>query len=152
MAGCASHPIALSPVGPESAGVDRSDFHGTGYLKVYSDTKSRVVGDGPPYYTHTGYNIYDPSGRRIKYVPNHIGDMDEAPTVVTVPAGNYYIVAQSAAYGRVTVPVVIKGGCNTTIHLDRQWRPSPNAPSNELVYLPDGEPVGWSGATTASAK
>src|SRR6185312_14737118 len=102
LAGCASQPVTLSPVGPEPE--KHATSAGTGYLQVFSDTETHVIGDGPAYYPRTGYNIYDQSGARIKYVPNHIGNMDESPTLVRVPAGNYNVVAQSSAYGRVTVP------------------------------------------------
>ncbi|HSY18786.1 MAG TPA: hypothetical protein VK815_10650 [Candidatus Acidoferrales bacterium] len=149
LAGCASQPVALSPVGPEPE--NHASTAGIGYLQVFSDTETHVIGDGPPYYPHTGYNIYDQSGARIKYVPNHIGNMDESPTLVRVPAGNMKIVAESSAYGRVTVPVVIEGGRTTVVHLDREWQPSSNAASNKLVRLPDGEAVGWRDATAQSS-
>jgi hypothetical protein len=146
LAGCASQPVSVSAVGPETLNHDNTA--GKGYLQVYSDTESPVVGEGPPYYyPHTGYNIYTRSGVRVRYVPNHIGDMDETPMLVRVPAGTYYVVAESSAYGRVTVPVVIECGRRTVLHLDRQWRPTPGVRSNELVRLPDGEAVGWAGAT-----
>ena len=150
LAGCASKPVALAPVGPEP------EMHvvtaGTGYLQVFSDTETHVIGDGLPYYPHTGYNIYDQSGGRVKYVPNHIGNMDESPTLVRVQAGDYNVVAQSSAYGRVTVPVVIEGGRTTVIHLDRRWEATKNVASNDLVRLPDGEVIGWSGATAQSSQ
>jgi len=62
---------------------------------------------------------------------------------VKIPTGNYKVVAESAAYGRVTVPVVVQAGKVTVIHLDRGWRPVSTVSINELVRLPDGEAVGW---------
>jgi len=150
LAGCASQPVTLSPVGPGPEHHAFSD--GTGYLRVYSDTETHVIGDGLPYYPHTCYNIYDQNGVRVKFVPNHIGNMDESPTLVSVNAGNYNVVAQSSAYGRVTVPVVIEGGRQTIVHLDRQWQPAKSAASNDLVRFPDGEAIGWSGATAQSSR
>ena len=141
LAGCTTTPIALSPVGPKPS--QPPITYGTGHLRVYSDTKTRVVSEDN-YYPHTSYIIRDQFGRFIKHVPNHIGYMDEKPTLVTIPAGNYNIVAESSAYGRVTVPVVIEGGKTTVVHLDRGWKPSLNIPSNEVVRFPDGEAVGWS--------
>jgi hypothetical protein len=150
LAGCATRPVTLSPVGPEMPNHDATA--GRGFLQVYSDTESPVLGEGPPYYyPHMGYNIYTRSGVRVRYVPNHIGDMDETPTLVRIPAGTYYVVAESSAYGRVTVPVVIEGGRRTVLHLDRSWRPIPGVRSNDLVQLPDGEAVGWAGATAKSS-
>jgi hypothetical protein len=150
LAGCASKPVVLNSVGPEP--VNPEAFIPEGYLQVFSDTKEHVIGDSPPYYTHTGYNIHDPSGKIVEYVPNHIGDMDESPSLVTIPAGNYKIVAQSYSYGRVTVPVVIQAGGTTVVHLDRDWRPSSNISSNQVVRLPDKEAVGWSSSVANSSE
>jgi hypothetical protein len=142
LAGCASTPIAIATVGPGPT--SQKDHYGDGYIKVFSNTKKHRIGDGPAYYTHTGYSLYDESGNRIQYVANHIGEMDESPSLVTIPAGNYKVVANSSAYGRVTVPVVVQGGEITVLHLDRGWRPASTVSTNELVRLPDGEAVGWS--------
>ena len=141
LAGCASTPIALSPVGPKPSAPPIA--YGTGHLRVYSDTKTRMISEDN-YYPHTSYSIRDQLGRFIKFVPNHIGYLDEKPTLVTIPAGKYNVVAESSSYGRVTVPVVIEDGKTTVLHLDRGWNPSLNTPSNEVVRLPDGEAVGWS--------
>lgn len=141
LAGCASTPVALNSVGPEP--INPEAFIPKGYLQVFSDTDAIRDGDGPSYYPHTGYSIHDESGKVVQFVPNHIGDMDESPTIMAIPAGDYTVVAESSAYGRVTVPVVIQKGRSTVVHLDRDWRPSANISTNELVYLPNGEAVGW---------
>ena len=142
LAGCASKPIAIAPVGPGA--VSHSTAKADGYLKVFSDTETREIGDNTYYSTHTGYNIYDETGKRVEYVANHVGSMDEAPMLVPIPAGNYNVVAQSASYGRVTVPVVIQTGKTTLVHLNRDGKAAPNASTNGLVRLPDGEIVGMS--------
>ena len=149
LTGCASTPIALSPVGPKPSGT--SDFYGTGHLRVYSDTKTRTISEDN-YYPHTGYIIRDQFGRLVKYVPNHLGYADEKPTLVTISAGKYNVVAESSAYGRVTVPVVIEDGKTTVLHLDRSWRPSSDIASNGLVRFPDGEAIGWSGSVTKASE
>jgi hypothetical protein len=150
LTGCVSQPITLSPVGPGP--VSHAEYLPKGHLQVFSDTETHVVGDGPPYYTHTGYSIHDESGKVVQFVPNHTGDMDESPTMVTVPAGDYKIVAESSSYGRVTVPVLVQEGKTTVIHLDRDWKPPSNASTNELVHLPDGEAIGWSSSTAKSSE
>jgi hypothetical protein len=141
LAGCASSPVAVNPVGPGP--IHPGALAPKGYLQVFSDTETHVIGDGPPYYPHTGYSIHDESGKMVQFVPNHIGDMDESPSIVPIPVGNYNVVARSSAYGRVTVPVVIQRGRTTVVHLDRDWRPSASVSTNGLVYLPNGEAVGW---------
>jgi hypothetical protein len=42
---------------------------------------------------HTGYSIYDPSGRLVREVPNHtpLVVSDEGPTEVSLPAGRYLV-------------------------------------------------------------
>jgi hypothetical protein len=141
VAGCVSTPVTLNSVGPEP--IKPEAFIPKGYLQVFSDTDTIQDGDGPPYYPHTGYSIHDEYGKVVQFVPNHIGDMDESPSIVTIPSGHYNIVAESSAYGQVTVPVVIQEGRSTVVHLDRDWRPSANISTNELVYLPNGEALGW---------
>src|SRR5579864_4779353 len=122
LTGCATRPVNVSTVGPElPAGTTSShdELPGDrGYLCVYSDTKTRQVGDNTYYYTHTPYSVYDQSGVRVQWVRNHLGDMDQSPTRVTLPVGHYNVVAESTSYGRVTVPIVVLGGRETDIHLD----------------------------------
>jgi len=74
--------------------------------------------------------------------------MDEWPDEVPLAAGNYNIVAESTCCGLVTVPVVIQQGKTTIVHLDRNWWPPSKTDTNQLVFLPDGEPVGWSSSTS----
>jgi hypothetical protein len=146
LTGCASQPVTVQPVGPDPAYHTASPPHG--YLRVYSDTETHEIGDNTFYYPHTSYSVYDLSGRRVKWVANHIGDMDESPTLVKLPVGHYNVVAESASYGRVTVPVIIEEAKRTTLHLDRGWRAAAGISSNAMVHLPDGEPVGWRVAST----
>ena len=145
LAGCASQPVVLAPVGPEQN--NQVKYASTGHLRVFSDTKTREIGENTFYYTHTRYVIQDENGKIVKIVPNHIGDTDEMPTLVTIPSGNYKVVAQSSSYGRVTVPVFIQAGQTTVVHLDRNWKSSKKLPTDELVYLPNGEAVGWRDST-----
>lgn len=148
LTGCASQHVAIAPVGP--APESRAAAKAGGYLMVYSATMARPLGDVTWYYTHTRYNIYDPSGKWVETVPNHLGDMDEFPSRVALPAGSYKIVAQSVSYGCVTVPVVVQSFRTTVVHLDRDWRPAKSAPNQRLVRLPDGEAIGWSVSMTNS--
>jgi hypothetical protein len=141
LAGCASAPIVVSPVGPEPVSVAASASEG--YLQVFTDTETHEIGKNTKYYPHTDYSVHDDSGRVVEFVANHIGNMDETPARVTLPANRYNIVAESSSYGRVTVPVVIQAGRLTIIHLDGDWKPPANTPKDNLVYLPDGEAVGW---------
>ncbi len=141
---CATNqPMALGTVGPKSATGRRTQ--GQGYLVVYSETQPMRLDKGIPYYIHTSYVVQTPRGRRVKSVANHLGDMDEAPQLVALPAGAYQVVAHSTDYGRVRVPVVIEAFRTTQVHLEGKgsWKPSPPKEDAELVRLPDGEPIGW---------
>lgn len=139
-AGCQSQPVTLSAVGPAPASSQLRTANG--YLKVFSATEAHVDGD-ISYYPHKGYCILSDSGKMLHYVNNHIGTMDEAPSLVTVPAGHYQVIADAEGYGRVTVPVEIRGGRTTVLHLERDWKPAPGT-AGDMVRLPGGGAVGWS--------
>lgn len=141
LAGCASKPTAIAPVGPGPASHQTSNSRG--FLKVYSETETHEIGGNSYYYPHTGYAVYAESGVCLKRVANHVGDMDELPMLVAMPVGHYTVVAESAAYGRVRVPVVIEAGRTTNVHLNRDFGKQPQSSADELVRMPDGEIVGW---------
>ena len=149
LAGCVSEPVKLSPVGPVPDG--HMGDAGNGRLKVFSDTETADIAENN-YYPHSSYRILTESGHFVKYVPNHLGEMDESPTLVRLPSGHYQVVAESSSYGRVTVPVIIESGRTTVVRLDRGWHPSSKVPSDKLVYLPDREIVGWSSPITKSSE
>lgn len=151
--GCISHPTALAPVGPDAG--KRAVAGTKGYLQVFSATEKSVPfsnDDTVSFDVHTGYDINDVAGNCVQYVANHMSNMDKWPDTVTLPAGTYNIVAESDCCGLVTVPVVIENGKTTTVHLDRDWRPPSKTPTNTLVYLPDGEAVGWSSSIAKTSE
>jgi len=151
--GCISKPIALAPVGPDAGKEAGSETKG--YLQVFSATEKSppIASDDPTFFDlHTGYDINDAAGKSVKYVANHMSNMDEWPDTVRLPAGTYNIVAESTCCGLVTVPVVIANGKTTTVHLDRNWWPPSKTSTNQLVFLPDGAAVGWSGSIAKSAE
>ena len=55
VAGCATKPVALAPVGPRPG--DRTSYVSTGHLRVYSGTKTREIAENTIYYPHTAYTI-----------------------------------------------------------------------------------------------
>ena len=88
-----------------------------GYLKVYS--ASDVVRDGDTrYFPHTSYVIYTTDGKLFKNVENHRSADDEIPELVSLPVGSYTVVARSIRGGYAGMPVVIKEGQQTILHLD----------------------------------
>jgi len=147
LAGCAvtSRPYISEPVGPAFA--DSSRLPSMGYLQVYSETITHNDGN-IFYYPHTSYTVHSREGRKVKAVQNHVGLEDESPTVVPLPPGAYNVIAQSAAFGRVTVPVVIKSGALTPVFLERDSMPDrlrkvADGSEGGFVKGPDGKIVGW---------
>jgi hypothetical protein len=96
----------------------QNDRVSVGYLMVFSSTEVAVWGDGPNYYVHTGYRIYNSAGKAVKWVTNHDSSVDEVPEKVELAPGQYTIWAQSGKDGFVKVPVVIKLGQTTAVHLE----------------------------------
>jgi hypothetical protein len=142
LAGCVSNPTALASVGPEAHG--RIGPGPKGYLEVFTATRTVDVDFHSYFSPHMGYDINDLTGQCVKFVPNHTSDLDEAPDRVALSPGTYKVVAESAWCGLVSVPVVVQPGKTTVVHLDgNAWRPAAAA-GGRLVYLPNGEAVGWS--------
>ncbi len=87
------------------------------YLKVYSATDEFNDGDAW-YFPHSSYAIYTIEGKFFKNVENHISRSDEIPEVVMLPVGAYTVEARSEQDGYVRIPVAIKEGRQTILHLD----------------------------------
>jgi hypothetical protein len=102
-----------------------------GSLVVYTATQEYFDG-GQVYYPRTGYEIHTANGALLRNVKNRLGHNDETPETVYLPAGKYYILADSQLYGRVKVPVVIAKDRTTEIHVNRR---TPNG-RREGVPLP----------------
>jgi hypothetical protein len=134
---CASAPTVVhDAVGPSLA--REQDRNGS--LTVYSATAWISDPEGPSLLNHTDYEIENADGTLYQTVRN--GDEVE-PAQVLLPEGHYLIEAQSDASGTVKVPVAIKAGRMTTVHLEREkdWKEAPGQNGN-LVRLPNGQPIG----------
>ena len=146
LAGCASTPVALAPVGPNPDG--GRILAAGGELEVFScqteqsDNQNQGSRD-PTWYQHTDYYLYDQQQTLIKHVRNSLGHYETAPRRLALPAGRYFIKAQAEDYLWVKVPVTIEDGRITRVHLDDQWRQPGDASTKQLVCLPNGYPVGW---------
>lgn len=149
LVGCSSTPVALAPVGPNPAGLERPASDGQ--LQVFTSLIGRSEGNNPAWSQHTGYYIFDLNGRLIKHVHNTIGRYAEAPSRVMLPAGKYLVKAQANDYFWVSVPVTIERGRTTRIHLDDNWKLPADASKSELVSLPNGNPVGWRAESTKAS-
>ena len=141
LAGCSSTPVELAPVGPNPHGVGNAASNGQ--LEVFSRLVACTEAENPIWHQHSAYRIYDLEGRLVKYVGNTTGYYEEDPRVVALPPGQYRVSARASDYLRVEVPVTINPGHTTRIHLDGNWKLPNDAARQELVSLPDGNPVGW---------
>ena len=111
----------LAPVGPEPTCCRCAAAGVNGYLTVFTATQKSMPlasDDTWLFDLHTGYDIYDPAGKLLKFVPNHTSNLDASPDQVSLADGHYNIVALSGQYGRVTVPVTIENGKATVVHLE----------------------------------
>jgi hypothetical protein len=146
LVGCASTPVAVAPVGPNPAGAkslaSQSGLQVFSSLAEQSDDQNQGDNDDA-WYQHTDYYIYDLHHRLIKHVDNTIGHYEKAPRLVTLPPGKYLVKAQAKDYFWVNVPVTIKRGRTTRVHLDQDWQIPTYAAKTDVVSLPDGNPVGW---------
>jgi hypothetical protein len=139
--------VALAPVGPNPAYGHHPGSEGQ--LQVFSclepQTDDQNQGSTDPiWFQHTGYSVYTPQGRLVERVDNTVGHYAQAPRLVNLPDGRYYIQAHVAGYVLVKVPVTIASGQTTRVHLDNAWHPPVGIVKTELVRLPGGQPVGWS--------
>ena len=140
-AGCAATPVAVAPIGPNPAVLQSTASNGQ--LEVFSALSGRREGDNPTWYQHTGYYIYSRHGRPLEHVNNTVGYYSQAPSIVALPPGKYIVEARAKDALCMKVPVVIKAGEITRVHLDGDWQPSSGASGKELVRAPGGYPIGW---------
>ncbi len=145
---CASQSVVPDAVGPSPLlGATSS---GAGYLRVFSRqiaiTEGFDEGANPAFYQHSDYRVYGERGQLVRYVPNSVGKYDPRPRLVSLPPGQYVVKARAKDYLAVQVPVVIRQGQITDVHLDNRWAPPTGANPNELVVEPNGNPIGWRAA------
>jgi hypothetical protein len=104
---------------------------------------------------HADYTIYGSDGKVLKRVRNAHDWNDGKPALVKLPPGHYEVQAQAEAYAGETipvkVPVVIKAGHETVVHLGGDWKPRGHYKRTELVRLPNGQMAGWRATEQAYA-
>ena len=164
LAGCASAPnvAVIEPIGPAPTGV--SQAQGDGSLVIFSARTPANVdvnmetwnwnndfGKNEFMYepAHTGYTVYTRNGELVKRVSNAHNPNDETPSLVTLPPGAYRVEAEAVNCDgnpvSVILPVVIKAGQTTMIHLEGDWNPM-GYQDTEVAKLPCGRIIGWRAA------
>ena len=84
-------------------------------------------------------------GKFLQAVHNDSGTMLQEAVPVELPPGKYRVVASANGYGHVTIPVVIKAGQTTMLHLEGggSWPNESAFNQTNAVRLPDGQIIGW---------
>jgi hypothetical protein len=154
LAGCASEPhgLVLDPIGPPVPPSPGAGSNGT--LVVFSAFDPQADFDDLPYLRHySDYKITDQDGKRLQRVHNAESASMEGPKQVQLPAGAYHVLARANVYGIVTVPVIIRAGQVTTVHLEggASWQNRAQLTQSDPVRLPDGRIVGWRANSHGSA-
>jgi hypothetical protein len=130
--GCAGPELATTgPAGlsgpPENAGT----------LVVYSAVQISTFEDSQDYSHYTWYSLQDERGKLLRKVPASVDDIFPRPVPVELPAGRYVVNALDESSKRVSVPVTIRSGESTVVHLDRG---AANDPARNEPQTPGGIP------------
>ena len=147
LSGCASseHGLTLAPVGPAPTSINASTTEGS--LLVYSAFQTTADFNRTPYRRqYTDYRILSSDGHEVlQMVHNDNGLLINGPKQVALAVGEYRVVARANGYGTVNVPVVIRAGQSTIVHLEGSvwWPKSSGVYESDPVRLPKGEIVGW---------
>jgi hypothetical protein len=162
LVGCASAPrvVVVEPVGPGP--IAGAQGMGDGSLVIYS---ARTPANVDVYMAdwrynndfgkneflneaaHSDYTIYAQNGEVFQHVRNARNANDDAPTLVSLPAGSYKVEAEAincdSIRVKVLMTVVIKPGQATLANLEGGWNPAGEAMGTQLAKLPCGRAIGW---------
>ncbi len=162
LTGCASEPTVslLQPVGPAPAGPKAAVAQGS--LEVYSAPQQEPMGVNTTDWwsdynlnrslisyglAHTDYVILTRDGKDFQYVRNAKDPADPTPARVSLAPGRYEVKAEAerpdGTLVNVIIPIVIKPGKTTVVHLAGNWKPKGQFANNQVVRLPDGQIAGW---------
>ena len=133
--------IILTAVGPPPSFVENRSPNGRLVVYTAFDIHGGTTDIDQLY--HSNYRIYSTDGKLLKHVYNKVRTYIEDPATVSLPAGKYQVEATAAAFGPVTVPVVIEPGKTTFVHLDGSELTGAQASAGNFVSLPDGLVIGW---------
>lgn len=153
LCGCASdrNGMLLDTVGPApSQSLAANSTNGT--LLVYSAYEVNADFNARDRYRHeySDYWLFSADGNSRQRVHNNSGTILQRAQRVALPAGTYRVTARANGYGWVTVPVLLRAGRETVLHLEGgvNWPAQAGFNQTNTVRLPDGEIVGWKGAAT----
>lgn len=141
--------LALEAVGPAPQNPAISSSIGelqvysalqAGYVQDrYGDMREEIVQQFSP------YKIFRADGEPVLSVDNDRKSGVLEPEVARLAPGTYCVKARARGYGRVSVPVIIKSGERTVVHLEggQMWPDKSVFNASNAVFLPNGTIVGW---------
>ena len=150
--GCAANNngVVLGAVGPAMQSPPKVSTNGT--LVVYSayEVTADFNARDPNRPEYSDYKIFTADGRLLQRVHNNSGTMLQDPMPVSLPRGEYRVVAMANGYGFVTVPVIIEPNQSTILHLEGggNWSDESVFNQTNAVRLPDGQIVGWKASSS----
>ncbi len=147
LTGCVSerNRLVLDSVGPAHASAPQPTSEG--FLTVYS-----AYDQGAHFYSrdyegreYSDYSILEANGQPLREVHNSTDTIMDSPATVSLPPGQYKVIARANGYGNVTVPVTIERNRQTIVHLEGgETTPElAGADPDKMVRLPDGRIVGF---------
>lgn len=147
LCGCASSKdgLALSTVGPAPLPALNADST-SGTLVVYSayEVNADFNSRDPNRPEYSDYRIYSRDGKLLERVHNDSDTIFQDPRRVTLPVGDYQVVAQAnVGFRPVKVPVNIEAGRITMLRLNGNWSGSYHFNQTNAVCLPDGQIIGY---------
>jgi hypothetical protein len=129
--------VIEQPIGPFDP--DAPPAH-HGSLVVYTETEP-FNGD-PDYLVRTGYTVLTSENAIVQQVDNRGNAPSRDPTVLSLPAGRYKIVASASRSGPVLLSAVIGAGRTTVIDLNEEVLPVRTTQGGNWVRLPSGQIIG----------
>jgi len=136
--------LVLDPVGPPPTAPVAEQT--TGSLRVFSALGRNADFNGLPYRRrYSDYELLTEAGQPLRRIRNESGKSLGDPPGIELAPGHYRIRARANGFGLVTVPVLVRAGQTTTVHLEGSvWWPEASAIFHaNPVRLPNQEIVGW---------
>jgi hypothetical protein len=147
LSGCASSKdgLPLGAVGPAPSPIINANST-TGTLVVYSayEVNADFNSRDPNRPEYSDYRIYSNDGKLVERVHNNSDTIFQDPRRVTLPVGDYRVVARAnVGFGNVTIPVSVEANRMTMLRLSGNWSGSYQFNQTNAVRLPDGQIVGY---------
>jgi len=120
--GCYGGPVRVDPSPQHPVlGRTRPTRDGLSSLVIFTERwfdPNLGSGDDGSVLRPTGYTLYDDQGRKIRYVRNSIGALDQEPTILDADPGRYLVLPDKPGRGPSLFWVIVEPGKRTEVHLE----------------------------------